>query len=82
MTAFPPGLDALYRRMIDQIRDSKDAELYKRILAVVSAVYRPITLDELLAFVDMPNGVAGEYCTRAHQEYAFHLPHEPVLNSA
>lgn len=61
LTAFPPELDALYRRMIDQIRDSEDAELYKRILAVVSAVYRPITLGELLAFVDMPNGVAGEY---------------------
>jgi hypothetical protein len=61
LTAFPPGLDALYRRMIDQIRDSEDAELCKRILAVVSVVYRPITLDELAAFVDMPNGVAGEY---------------------
>jgi hypothetical protein len=47
--------------MIDQIRDSEDAKLCKRILAVVSAVYRPITLDELAAFVDMPNGVAGEY---------------------
>ncbi|KAF2195100.1 hypothetical protein K469DRAFT_615361 [Zopfia rhizophila CBS 207.26] len=61
LKAFPPGLDALYRRMIDQIKNSEDAELCKRILAVVSAVYRPITLDELASFVDMPDGVAGEY---------------------
>ena len=61
LTAFPPGLDALYRRMLDQIMDSEDAKLCKSILAVVSAVYRPVTLDELVAFVDMPNGVAGEY---------------------
>jgi hypothetical protein len=61
LTAFPPGLDALYRRMMDQIRDSKDAELCKRILAVVSAVFRPVTLDELASFVDMPSGVAGEF---------------------
>jgi hypothetical protein len=61
LIAFPPGLDALYRRMLDQIMDSEDAELCRNILAVVSAVYRPVTLDELVAFVDMPNGVAGEY---------------------
>ena len=63
LTAFPPGLDALYRRMIDQIRDSEDAELCTRILAAVSAVYRPLTLDELVSVVDMPDGVAGEYET-------------------
>ncbi|PQE26677.1 hypothetical protein CJF30_00011108 [Rutstroemia sp. NJR-2017a BBW] len=61
LTAFPPGLDAFYQRMLDQIMDSEYAELCKNILAVVSAVYRPVTLDELVAFVDMPDGVAGDY---------------------
>ncbi|KAK6600595.1 vegetative incompatibility protein het-e-1 [Botrytis cinerea] len=61
LTAFPPGLDALYRRMLDQITDAEDAELYISILAVVSAVYRPVTLDELVALVDMPDGVASDY---------------------
>jgi hypothetical protein len=61
LTAFPPGLDALYRRMMDQIRDSDDAELCTRILAAVSAVYRPLTLDELASVIDMPDGIAGEY---------------------
>jgi len=60
-TAFPPGLDGLYKRMMNQITASEDAELCKRILAIVSAVYRPITLDELDFFVDMPNEVSGEY---------------------
>jgi hypothetical protein len=61
LKAIPPGLDGLYRRMMEQIRNSEDANLCKRILAVVSAVYRPVTLDELASFVDMPDGVAGEY---------------------
>ncbi|PQE20078.1 hypothetical protein CJF30_00001354 [Rutstroemia sp. NJR-2017a BBW] len=61
LKVLPPGLDALYQRMLDQIIDSEDAELCKSILAVVSAVYRPITLDELVAFVDIPNGVTGDY---------------------
>jgi len=58
---FPPGLDGLYRQMIDQIRDSEDVDLCRCILAVISAVYRPITLDELESLVDMPDGVAGQY---------------------
>lgn len=60
LTAFPPGLDALYKRMTDQITASEDAELCKHILALVSAVYRPITLDELASFVDMLDGVSSK----------------------
>lgn len=44
---FPPGLDALYRRMMDQVRDSEDEELCKQILGTVTAAYRPVTLSEL-----------------------------------
>jgi hypothetical protein len=61
LTAFPPGLDALYRWMMDQICKSDDAELCKSILAVVLVVYRPITLEELPSVVDMPDGVSGDY---------------------
>jgi hypothetical protein len=61
LTAFPPGLDPLYRRMIDQICNSKNATLCKCILAVVSVVYRPVTLDELESFVDMPPRSSGNY---------------------
>lgn len=47
LKSFPPGLDAIYLRMMEQINDSDDAELCRRVLAVVSVVERPITLPEL-----------------------------------
>jgi len=50
--AFPPGLDSLYGRMLDQISDSDDADLCKRILASVATVYRPITLQELGSLIE------------------------------
>jgi hypothetical protein len=40
--------------MMDQISNSRHAKLLQRILAVTSAVYRPITLEELPALVDTP----------------------------
>jgi hypothetical protein len=61
LIVFPPGLDTLYQRMLAYIMNSEDAELCKSILAVVSTVYRPITLDELVTFMDMPDEVADNY---------------------
>jgi hypothetical protein len=61
LTAFPPGLDALYKRMINQIVKSRQFELCRSILAVVSVVYRPITLDELASLVDLPPQSSGDY---------------------
>ncbi|KAL2195022.1 NACHT domain-containing protein, partial [Corynascus similis CBS 632.67] len=64
LAMFPPGLDALYRRMIDQIshlEDIEDTTLCKDILAIVSSVYRPITLDELVALVDTLDDISGDY---------------------
>jgi hypothetical protein len=58
---FPPGLNALYGRMIDQVRTSEDAELCKRILAVMSIVYRPITFDELTALVEIPDDLSDDH---------------------
>ncbi|EPS29053.1 hypothetical protein PDE_04000 [Penicillium oxalicum 114-2] len=54
LEAFPPGLDALYSRMLNQVRKSEDAELCKQILAIMSTVYRPITLYELASVIEMP----------------------------
>jgi hypothetical protein len=61
LTAFPPGLQGLYGRMMEDITNSEDAELCKRILAVISTVYRPITLSELVSLVDMPEDISGEH---------------------
>jgi len=51
LSAFPPGLDPLYKRMIQEVSKSDDADLCKRILALVSIIYRPITLIELTALI-------------------------------
>ncbi|KAM5431541.1 hypothetical protein McanCB56680_004655 [Microsporum canis] len=59
LDAFPPGLDQIYQRMMDQISNSEDAILCIRILAIVSVVYRPITLDELMTFIDLPDGFSN-----------------------
>lgn len=59
LRTFPPGLDALYRQMMNQINSSRHARLLQRILAVVAVVYRPITLDELPVVVDTPCRASG-----------------------
>ncbi|KAL2195138.1 hypothetical protein P885DRAFT_24441, partial [Corynascus similis CBS 632.67] len=59
LRTFPPGLDALYRRMMDQINNSRHAKLLQRILAAAAVVYRPITLEELPVLVDIPYRASG-----------------------
>jgi predicted PP-loop superfamily ATPase len=46
--------------MIDQVRSSEDAEPYKRILAIMSIVYRPITLDELVSLIKLPDHLSND----------------------
>jgi hypothetical protein len=57
---FPPELDALYKRMIQQISKSDDAELCQQLLALVALVYRPITLRELVALAEQLEDIADE----------------------
>ncbi|KAH8816231.1 WD40-repeat-containing domain protein [Xylogone sp. PMI_703] len=54
LNTFPPGLDSLYERMIERMSKSRDADFCKKILALVTTVYRPITLKELALFIDKP----------------------------
>jgi hypothetical protein len=51
---FPPGLNSLYLRMLEQIRSSKYASLCERLLATMVSLYRPVALIELLSLVEMP----------------------------
>jgi hypothetical protein len=56
LNVFPPGLDSLYKRMMDQIcnmEDADDVNLCKQILSVVTTVYRPVTLNELISLVEL-----------------------------
>ena len=59
LKTFPPGLDSLYKRMMQQMRLSEDGDLFRRILALVMTVRRPITLKELTSFIEMPEGTAN-----------------------
>jgi hypothetical protein len=47
LKSFPPGLDSLYKRMMEYIFNTDDAEACREILALVSIVYRPVSMDEL-----------------------------------
>ncbi|KAJ5916485.1 hypothetical protein N7504_000500 [Penicillium tannophilum] len=60
LETFPPGLDALYNRMINRVLDSENADICIEILALVSIVYRPITIDELCMMVKMPSIIAHD----------------------
>lgn len=55
LNAFSPGLTSLYERMMQQIcnlDDADDANLCKRILALIAIVYRPITPKELASLIE------------------------------
>lgn len=60
LAEFPTGPDTLYTYMLDQISISKKSKLCLHILAVISAVYRPITIDELSSLVGMPSSSLEE----------------------
>ncbi|KAH6985511.1 hypothetical protein EDB80DRAFT_229356 [Ilyonectria destructans] len=63
LKSFPPGLDSLYQRMIQHIRNSDDADLCKQILAVASVVYRPVSLKELTSLVGSLEGFGDDLDT-------------------
>jgi hypothetical protein len=52
LKSFPPGLDALYERMMQQISVSDYAELCKQIIASNTVLYRPVKVQELVALVE------------------------------
>jgi hypothetical protein len=56
---FPPGLDALYARMMVQIEESDDVEYCKAVLATVALALRPLTLPELGLIADLPEEISS-----------------------
>lgn len=57
---FPPGLNALYERMMQQISISDDSDLCRQVLALAALVYQPITLQELVALAESLQDIADE----------------------
>ncbi|KAJ5199441.1 hypothetical protein N7472_004645 [Penicillium cf. griseofulvum] len=49
--AFPPRLN---------VRNSEDTEPYKRILAIISIVYRPIAFNELASLIELPDDLYND----------------------
>ncbi|KAH8645897.1 beta transducin-like protein HET-D2Y [Tricladium varicosporioides] len=60
LTDFPPGLDALYEQMMNQIRNSHYTDLCNRILALITTVYRPVTLTELTPLIDVLEDMSND----------------------
>ncbi|KAL6815158.1 quinon protein alcohol dehydrogenase-like superfamily [Trichoderma sp. SZMC 28015] len=54
LKAYPPGLDAFYQQMVNGLTKSNEAEICKRILAVVTVAHQPLTLQELIALAETP----------------------------
>ncbi|KAF4414933.1 hypothetical protein FACUT_13837 [Fusarium acutatum] len=49
LESFPAGLDKLYQRMINELSRSRDEDIYKAILTVVTVAFEPLSLAELAA---------------------------------
>lgn len=57
---FPPRLNSLYQRMLQQIFKIDNAELCKQVLAAVTLLYRPVTLKELVTLVKQLEDIADD----------------------
>jgi hypothetical protein len=52
LASFPPGLDALYKQMLLKMSNLDDAETCRCVLATTAVLYRPVTIQELIALVE------------------------------
>ncbi|KAF2627610.1 hypothetical protein BU25DRAFT_439998 [Macroventuria anomochaeta] len=60
LALFPPGLDSLYQRMMQQISESDSAEICQQVLASTAILYRPVTIFELTALVEPLEDLADD----------------------
>jgi hypothetical protein len=60
LAQFPPGLDSLYRRMMQQIKESDGAEICQQVLASAAVLYRPVTVVELVVLVEALEGFVDD----------------------
>jgi hypothetical protein len=60
LALFPPGLDALYQQMMQQMSESDDAETCRCVLALTAVLYRPVTIRELVALVEQLEDICDD----------------------
>jgi hypothetical protein len=52
LAVFPPRLNDLYKRMMQQMSESDDADTCRCVLASTAVLYRPVTVRELVALIE------------------------------
>ncbi|CAN9446048.1 unnamed protein product, partial [Alternaria alternata] len=52
LKSIPPGLEPFYKRMMNGISGSEDAETCRCVLATTAILFRPVVLEELVAIVE------------------------------
>lgn len=89
---FPPGLDSLYKRMMQQIHNlghASDVKFCCQILATALHVYRPVTIAELCILIKCPDaelvhkaiGFCGSFlAVREGQVYIIHQSAKDYLS--
>jgi hypothetical protein len=60
LAVFPPGLDDLYKRMMQQMSESDDAETCRYVLASTAVLYRPVAIPELVGLVEQLEDVVND----------------------
>jgi hypothetical protein len=60
LAVFPPGLDDLYKRMMQQMSESDDADTCRCVLASTAILYRPVTVQELVTLVKQLEDVSSD----------------------
>jgi hypothetical protein len=60
LAVLPPGLDNLYKRMMQQMSESDDADTCRCVLASTAVLYRPVTIRELVALVEQLEDVSDD----------------------
>jgi hypothetical protein len=52
LVQFPPGLNDLYKQMLQQITSSHSANMCLQVLAVIAVLYRPVTVAEIVVLTE------------------------------
>ncbi|KAK2058093.1 hypothetical protein LY76DRAFT_616733 [Colletotrichum caudatum] len=76
LLSFPPGLNAVYARMMNRVFDSDDVDIYREVLRLVSIVHRPLSLVELASLVDSLEDYADD--AASPEEIVVYFGHQPA----
>jgi hypothetical protein len=60
LAVFPPGLNDLYKRMMQQMSKSDDADTCRCVLASTAVLHRPVTICELVALLEQLEDVSSD----------------------